>query len=79
MFLFLNRLCFANVLINVYYIIINVYYVKGHAVITILPPIPTEGMTKEDLTSLIEKSRSAMQETYTKSSAEMKTKYYNVS
>jgi len=44
-----------------------------------LPPIPTEGMTKEDLTGLIEKSRTAMQEVYTKSSAEIKTKYYNVS
>ncbi|XP_060866516.1 1-acyl-sn-glycerol-3-phosphate acyltransferase beta-like isoform X1 [Metopolophium dirhodum] len=51
----------------------------GHAVITILPPIPTEGMTKEDLPSLIEKSRTAMQEAYTKSSAEIKTEYYNVS
>jgi len=44
-----------------------------------LPPIPTEGMAKEDLSGLIEKSRTSMQEMYTKSSAEVKTKYYNVS
>lgn len=51
----------------------------GHIVITILPPIPTEGMTKASLSELIEKSRNAMQDVYTKSSEEMKTKYHNVS
>lgn len=55
------------------------YYVSGHIVITILPPIPTEGMTKNDLTSLVEKSRTVMQDVYTKTSEEMKTKYYSVS
>ncbi|XP_025415103.1 1-acyl-sn-glycerol-3-phosphate acyltransferase beta-like [Sipha flava] len=52
---------------------------KGHIVITILPPISTEGLTKENLNELVEKSRNAMQDVYTKSSEEMKTKYFNVS
>lgn len=51
----------------------------GHIVITILPPISTEGMTKSDLSDLIDKSRTAMQDAYTKSSEEIKTKYLNVS
>jgi lysophosphatidate acyltransferase len=49
----------------------------GHIVITILPPIYTEGMTKDDLSGLIEKSKTAMQEIYTRSSKEIKTKYLN--
>lgn len=52
---------------------------SGHIVITILPPISTKGLTKDDLTGLIDKSRIVMQDIYTKSSEEMKTKYYNVS
>ncbi|XP_050443307.1 1-acyl-sn-glycerol-3-phosphate acyltransferase beta-like [Adelges cooleyi] len=52
---------------------------SGHNIITILPPISTEGMTKENLTELIEKARSAMTDVYKKTSEELKTKYYNVS
>jgi len=60
-------------------LVVCILFCLGHIVITILPPIVTEGMTKDDLVGLIDKSRTAMQDVYTKSSEEMKTKYYNVS
>jgi lysophosphatidate acyltransferase len=61
------------------YLFLCVVVISGHIVITILPPISTEGLTKENLNELVEKSRNAMQDVYTKSSEEMKTKYFNVS
>jgi len=74
--------CSYSPLYNYYFVCLCMIvcpYCIGHIVITILPAIPTEGMTKNDLSRLIEKSRSAMQDMYTKSSDEIKTKYFNVS
>jgi hypothetical protein len=38
----------------------------GYSIISILPPIPTAGMTKNDLEMLMEKTRSVMSEAYMK-------------
>lgn len=70
---------YADILFTCIYYTCFTYIVTGHIVITILPPISTEGMTKSDLSELIDKSRTAMQDAYTKSSEEIKTKYLNAS
>lgn len=44
----------------------------GHAIIHILPEIPTAGSKKEDMDSIIEKTRNVMQSEYTKLSHEAK-------
>ncbi|TMW39574.1 hypothetical protein DOY81_015346 [Sarcophaga bullata] len=44
----------------------------GHAIIHILPEIPTAGCTKDDMDALIEKTRNIMQSEYTKLSQEAK-------
>ena len=44
----------------------------GHAIIHILPEIPTAGCTKDDMDGLIEKTRNIMQSEYTKLSQEAK-------
>jgi len=38
----------------------------GYSIINILPPIPTAGMTKSDLETLMERTRSVMSEAYMK-------------
>lgn len=44
---------------------------KGSSIISILPPIKTEGMTKADLESLMSKTHSTMSEAYTQLSQEV--------
>ncbi|XP_054270184.1 1-acyl-sn-glycerol-3-phosphate acyltransferase alpha-like isoform X2 [Macrosteles quadrilineatus] len=45
----------------------------GRCVIKILPPIPTEGLTKVDIDSLVSKTRALMSEEFKKLSAEVLT------
>ncbi|XP_046668858.1 1-acyl-sn-glycerol-3-phosphate acyltransferase beta-like isoform X2 [Homalodisca vitripennis] len=49
----------------------NHIFNSGKSVIKILPPIPTEGLTKSDLESLIARTHSIMSEEFTKLSAEV--------
>ena len=46
------------------------FLIVGHFLITVLPPIPTEGTTSEGVNDLTEKVRLLMQETFTKTSLE---------
>lgn len=46
----------------------------GKVVVTTLPPIPTEGLTKDDIEALMTKSRDVMMEVFTKTSEETKPK-----
>ncbi|XP_050523158.1 1-acyl-sn-glycerol-3-phosphate acyltransferase beta-like isoform X2 [Daktulosphaira vitifoliae] len=52
---------------------------SGHSVITILPSISTEGLNKENLSDLIDKTRSVMNDVFKNSTEELKTKYNEVS
>ncbi|XP_065357246.1 1-acyl-sn-glycerol-3-phosphate acyltransferase alpha [Calliphora vicina] len=45
---------------------------SGHAIINILPEIPTAGSTKDDMDAIIDKTRNIMQSEYTKLSQEAK-------
>lgn len=47
----------------------------GRIVITTLPPISTEGLTKDDIDQLMERVRGQMTETFKQSSAEMLQRY----
>ncbi len=48
-------------------------YEPGEVIITVLPPIPTKGMTLEELPELVDKVRTAMTEVYCTTSAELKS------
>lgn len=49
----------------------------GESIITILPPISTEGLTKEDLPELMENARTVMTAKYKEVSNEVQTKFKN--
>lgn len=44
----------------------------GNIIITTLPPIPTEGLTPEDVEELMEKTRNQMNEVFVRTSNEVK-------
>lgn len=44
----------------------------GHCIISVLPEISCQGMTKDDLPQLLEKARNSMQATFTEISKETK-------
>ncbi|KAG4079390.1 hypothetical protein HA402_008082 [Bradysia odoriphaga] len=45
---------------------------KGHTIITVLPEISCQGLTKDDLPQLLERTRNLMQTTFTETSKETK-------
>lgn len=51
----------------------NKRFDSGNAIVSILPPIPTEGMTRDDLPKLLNQVHSMMADTYETLSAEART------
>jgi len=50
---------------------INDSVIAGKVLIQVLPPIPTVGMTSDDVNGLLEQTYTVMQETYKQISAEV--------
>lgn len=45
--------------------------IPGHIIVTCLPPISTQGLTKADMPDLMEDVRAQMMEVYTKTSSQV--------
>lgn len=46
-------------------------FITGRFIVSILPPISTEGLTKNDITALVDDCYAKMQEKYTEVSSEV--------
>lgn len=51
------------------------FFIPGTSYITILPPIPTKGLTKDDIQELMDKSYDAMNTVFVQTSQETLTKH----
>lgn len=54
---------------------LSFFYVPGTSYITILPPIPTKGLTKDNIQELMDKSYEAMNTVFVQTSQETLTKH----
>lgn len=50
------------------------FLIPGHIIVTCLPPISTQGLTKADMPDLMEDVRAQMMEVYTKTSSQVRLK-----